>query len=1447
MNKIIAAVRRFFGRKNTQSVSDDSNPWADVKSYGRFCGRNREVSELFDIVENNFIVTLYGENRVGKTSLIRGGLSPRLRACGYQPVYISLGIIDNADFIGGIVENIDYDLKQECAAEAVENELTSTSKLLRYLTTHSFINKSGERVIPVIVFDQFEEVLRYNGIGALDLLRELSIIADPHNAIAGSYNFRFLLSIREEDFPGLEDFVGHNSMSGIINCRYKLLKITDEEISKINSSDLESDHEQIDDPVDNPAEHPWLLMNTSLLTKDSNPWVGLMSYAEPAAGGADLRFCGRDREIIDLFYLVDNNFIVTLYGKSGIGKTSLLNAGLFPRLRAEGYHPVPVRLGLVKNQDLVGQIIDIIDKEMKDSYGVDSIEGRYIGSINASAPDSRLWRYFATHRFHDKVGEVVFPVMVFDQFEEVLRHNGAGALELLRELSFVADPHNAIADGIVDGKPYTYDFNFRFVLSIREDDLYRLEDIVDRNFIARIKDCRYRLQNLSDEGAASVVGDIGEPYIEPADRERVVSLVTAASRSAEDGLVNTNMLSLLCYRMYQRYTDSKAPKITAAMVDNFISANPFEEYYEEAVKDLSEGEKRFIEDRLIDPDGRRASVSEKEFKTHVRNSSRLFNGRSRILQCVSAGTGSKSINVELLHDAMCPTILRNRTLRLERKTGSITALWLIIIGAVSYYFLNDTIVNNFVNFFLACMGATEFTFGSVEAVALLLTIITFPIMTGVLVYGYRIPYILMALPSLMALLPVAFFRDTEAFSPMGIATMAVGGIATAMFFISWKSKNNSLSTGKALAKVWGLLPVKLFYLLLACYLYYKSVLNPAFVISNTDSAWGIIVIPFLFLDCCLSFFGLKHQWKLTAAYLCVLVLMAAGTFILEIGIWVELGGLLVCLMLLWLLSYGITTIRRIAFTVVNVVFLTVILGFNLGFNPLAIKAKEAKVVYPWKLVVVEKNGLYGTADAQTGEMIIDAQFDSINGFYLERIIDNSPIDTGEFLTKDLPLFFVHKDGKIQLCSFLYIKLEGEVNRLNHKKHEGTLTDSITVKSAEAFIKLRNAYIEYIINSNDSLLQLMPYEFIDLNSMLQRNLDEKLRVLSDNAKSIDESMVCDMIEALTLCMYIDMMSEALLKEHYTDVCEWFLQYYLSVLLTDALPDGYTVNYGGIYQSDLNVNGNSYKEPDVNMSFSNKELKELAKHKAAAWYNMFYRLFIAECGADRDAYIEAMQSNNKALDNLVAQSEAYKQQMAAYQLSLQGILASVQKTYDDQDQLLSGLKESALLPDSLKSENLERTIKGLLEITPKINSVKQNLGVIMADIAASGMEMDSVMSSMDRVLLEYVDKDFKNLIQSTYNSLLDIVRQNPNNIYNGLFITVCERLYTMGAFRLYDMSEYKEKMDAITIIRVSGMYQLVLRTDSLRNEQNGMLDFAKERLNESMSDLQQMQNRFDALSK
>ena len=64
-----------------------------------------------------------------------------------------------------------------------------------------------------------------------------------------------------------------------------------------------------------------------------NPWAGLASYEDPQNAEYDLKFCGRDDDSYDVARLIMGNVFVTLYGKSGIGKTSLLNAGVFPELR----------------------------------------------------------------------------------------------------------------------------------------------------------------------------------------------------------------------------------------------------------------------------------------------------------------------------------------------------------------------------------------------------------------------------------------------------------------------------------------------------------------------------------------------------------------------------------------------------------------------------------------------------------------------------------------------------------------------------------------------------------------------------------------------------------------------------------------------------------------------------------------------------------------------------------------------------------------------------------------------------------------------------------------------------------------------------------------------------------------------------------------------------------
>src|SRR5262245_10593043 len=73
-----------------------------------------------------------------------------------------------------------------------------------------------------------------------------------------------------------------------------------------------------------------------------HPWPGLPSFGE-----ADRDFFfGRDGEAEDLSERIELHRLTVLFGLSGLGKTSLLQAGVFPRLKQRGYLPAHVRLHL---------------------------------------------------------------------------------------------------------------------------------------------------------------------------------------------------------------------------------------------------------------------------------------------------------------------------------------------------------------------------------------------------------------------------------------------------------------------------------------------------------------------------------------------------------------------------------------------------------------------------------------------------------------------------------------------------------------------------------------------------------------------------------------------------------------------------------------------------------------------------------------------------------------------------------------------------------------------------------------------------------------------------------------------------------------------------------------------------------------------------------------------
>jgi hypothetical protein len=91
-----------------------------------------------------------------------------------------------------------------------------------------------------------------------------------------------------------------------------------------------------------------------------NPWPGLEAFTEQDQN----YFYGREAEVDELHRLVMRERLTILFGVSGLGKTSLLQAGLFPVLRHENLLPVRIRLNYSEGMpDLSSQIKDTITTE----------------------------------------------------------------------------------------------------------------------------------------------------------------------------------------------------------------------------------------------------------------------------------------------------------------------------------------------------------------------------------------------------------------------------------------------------------------------------------------------------------------------------------------------------------------------------------------------------------------------------------------------------------------------------------------------------------------------------------------------------------------------------------------------------------------------------------------------------------------------------------------------------------------------------------------------------------------------------------------------------------------------------------------------------------------------------------------------------------------------------
>jgi hypothetical protein len=206
---------------------------------------------------------------------------------------------------------------------------------------------------------------------------------------------------------------------------------------------------------------------------DANrPWPGLVAFSEAASGF----FFGRDLECEEVFRRIRQQTATLLFGKSGLGKTSLLQAGLFPLLRRNGFLPIRMRMDYATTSiSPAAQMRMSLQQALADAH---------LSKCTPMGEQEGLWEYFhqVDLELVSLTGDPVVPVLVFDQFEEAFTLGLARdsirdkTQEFLMELAdLIENRPSEDLEAQFDGSPglvenYVFDGQpYRIVISLRED------------------------------------------------------------------------------------------------------------------------------------------------------------------------------------------------------------------------------------------------------------------------------------------------------------------------------------------------------------------------------------------------------------------------------------------------------------------------------------------------------------------------------------------------------------------------------------------------------------------------------------------------------------------------------------------------------------------------------------------------------------------------------------------------------------------------------------------------------------------------------------------------------------------------------------------------------------------------------------------------------------------
>lgn len=429
------------------------------------------------------------------------------------------------------------------------------------------------------------------------------------------------------------------------------------------------------------------------------PWLGLRSFTREVKE----YFFGREAELADLFERVVHRPLTILFGQSGLGKTSLLQAALVPRLEEAGFRPILIRL-------------DYAD-------GAPPLEQQVVAALRLAVPEARgfdgalgLWEIFHDPSCGFLIEGAPKPVLLFDQFEEIFTLGGsekwrAGTVAFREALAALVEnrPPAAVRARIEADDTLADRFNFhaqpcKVLLSLREDFLHQLErwrrsmPLLMENRLelrlltgpqalrAVVEPGRLRCSNSqphrTDTASADIVGPSSTPPPPIVNDDTGAAIVRFVAGAAPDmPLAEIDavppLLSLICAELNdQRFPADGSP--TAPTIEpNQLegrSEDILQRYYEDTFAPHSPALRHFVEDRLLSADGHfRESVAEETALAELtraglrQDTARLALAALVDERLLTAEERGGARRIELTHDVLTGVTRASREARLARE------------------------------------------------------------------------------------------------------------------------------------------------------------------------------------------------------------------------------------------------------------------------------------------------------------------------------------------------------------------------------------------------------------------------------------------------------------------------------------------------------------------------------------------------------------------------------------------------------------------------------------------------------------------------------------------------------------------------------------------------------------------------------------------------------------